>query len=83
MSPLTTAHAELLLAVKKADERAAQARAQLQRTFSPAAQAAELHDHRVAATGDMATALDLIEPGLGERWMQAMYPEVQLSEVPR
>lgn len=81
MSPLTTAHAELQIATSRAISRAAEVRGRLS-ALQPSAHPSELHDHRTAVAGDMADALDRIEPGLGTRWMQAMYPEVNLCEVP-
>jgi hypothetical protein len=80
MNPLTNTQAELVLVVAKAEQRAAAARAKLARTFSKAAQADDLHDHRTAVAGDIADALDRLQPQLGTRLMQAMYPEVDLSE---
>jgi hypothetical protein len=82
MSPLTTAHAELQIAVARAMARADTVRGRLS-ALPPSTHPAELHDHRTAVAGDMADALDRIEPGLGTRWMQAAYPEVNLIEVPQ
>lgn len=82
MSPITTAHAELQIATTRALQRAEEVKGRLS-CLPPSTHPAELHDHRTAVAGDMADALDRIEPGLGTRWMQALYPEVKLCEVPR
>lgn len=81
MTPLTKAHTELRLAVQQAEQRAD---AFLEHT--PAEEAAtgkldeaRLSDHRVAVAGDLAHALDLVEPGLGARFMQALYVELDLG----
>lgn len=81
MTPLTQAHTELRLAVQRAEQRAD---AFLEQT--PAEEAAtgkldpgRLNDHRVDVAGDVAHALDLVEPGLGARYMQALYVELELG----
>jgi len=81
MTPLTQAHTELRLAVQRAEQRAD--------TFlehTPADEAAtgkldagRLNDHRVDVAGDLAHALDMVEPGLGARFMQALYVELDLG----
>jgi hypothetical protein len=86
MSPITAAHADLLLAVTEAEARAARLLANQpglreQRPPYTRAQADAISDHRTEAAGDMAAALDRIQPGLGERWMQAMFPEVGLDSL--
>lgn len=75
MTPLNAALSELHLAVQKCEERASK--------LKPVAElrADDLHDHRTAVAGDIADALDLLTPDLGTRWMQAMYPEVNLRQV--
>jgi hypothetical protein len=79
MSPMTSAQAELALTIARAEQRARQVLHQL--TCVPAStHQAHLHDHPTAVAGDMADALNRLEPGMGDRWMQAMYPEVNLSE---
>lgn len=81
MTPLTQAHMELRLAVARAEQRADTF---LDRT--PAAEAAtgkwdpsRLNDHRVDVSGDLAHALNLVEPGLGARYMQALYVELDMG----
>lgn len=83
MTPLNQARTELRLAVLQAEGRA-HGWAEL-----PTAQecgydvyAARAEDHRVAVLGDVADALDRIDPGLGSRLMQALYPELALGEDP-
>jgi hypothetical protein len=82
MTSLTPTHAELAIAVAQAEVRAAEVKLQLEGQL-PSRRQAHLHDHRTAVAGDIADALDRIEPQLGTRWMQAMYPEVNLAEVER
>ena len=74
MSPATQAQAELILVVQQAVARAEQV---LLRTPT----GSDLEDHRVALVGDMAEALDRIEPRLGAQWMQAMFPEHDLHDL--
>jgi hypothetical protein len=80
MNPHGHAITELALATATGERRAAQVRQQLA-TTPLESHAMQLHDHRTAVAGDLADALDRLEPNLGTRWMQAMYPEVQLSEA--
>lgn len=40
-------------------------------------QAIELDHHRTSIVGALLDALDRIDPGLGERYLRAMYPHVQ------
>lgn len=79
MTPLSRAILELRLAVTKAEQRALSLErrvAGLERTVHPSAyHPDDLHDHRLAVTGDLADAIDRIEAGLGMRLMQAMHPE--------
>lgn len=79
MSPLTQAQTELAVTVTQAEKRAHLVRAQLV-AVPPSTHQAHLHDHRTAVAGDMADSLNRVQPGLGDRWMQAMYPEVDLAE---
>ncbi|HRD84478.1 MAG TPA: hypothetical protein PLF63_04830 [Rubrivivax sp.] len=84
MTPLTTQHAEVRLAVAEAERRLSQLLAeqpQLREAPFPLGHQHALSDHRVAIAGDMAEALDRIEPGLGQRWMQAMFPEFDLADL--
>lgn len=74
------AHASLQLMVQKAERRAAVVLHQLE-TSRPSTHQAHLQDHRTAVAGDLADEMDLIEPGLGTRLMQAMYPEINLAAV--
>ena len=75
MTPLNAALTELHLAVQKCEARTL--------ALKPVAELRpdDLHDHRTAVAGDMADALDALTPELGTRWMQAMYPEVNLRQV--
>lgn len=73
MNSYTHAHSEVAFAV-------AQAVARAHTLPLAAATPADLEDHRTAALGDMAEALNRIEAGTGDRWMQALYPELDLSE---
>lgn len=76
MSPFSQAHAEAAQAVAQA---VARAHTLQLRAITPA----DLEDHRTAALGDMAEALNRVEPGLGDTWMQALYPELNLAEALR
>lgn len=84
MTPVSTVHAELQLAVSEAEHRQAKllaAHAGLRADPFTQAHQHAIGDHRAAVAGDMAEALDRIEPGLGQRWMQAMFPEFDLADV--
>lgn len=86
MSPITTAHADILLAVTEAEARAATLLADHPGLREPPypftlAQQHAISDHRTAAAGDMAAALDRIQPGLGQRWMQALFAELSLDNM--
>lgn len=84
MTPVTTVQAELQIAVTEAEHRAQlllAAHATLRAEPFKQAHQHAISDHRTAAAGDMAKALDRIEPGLGQRWMQAMFPEFDLADV--
>ncbi len=80
MTGLSPTHTELAISVAQAEVRAKECMAQLFK-LPPSQRQAHLHDHRTAVAGDIADALDRIEPHLGTRLMQAMYPEVNLSEA--
>lgn len=80
MTPVTPVVAELQLIVAHAERRAAEVMHQLT-LLPPSTHPAHLTDHRTAVAGDIADALDRIEPLLGSRWMQALYPEIRLAEV--
>jgi hypothetical protein len=80
MTNLSPTHTELAIAVAAAELRAADCKAQLAK-LPPSQHQAHLHDHRTAVAGDLADALDRIEPQLGARLMQALYPEVNLAEA--
>ncbi|GAB1388965.1 hypothetical protein MASR1M6_11460 [Rubrivivax sp.] len=81
MSPISTTHAELQIAVSRAIKRADELRQRLGRTPRGIPDAGELLDHRAAVAGDIADALDRIEAGLGLSWMRALYPEVPFAEA--
>lgn len=72
MTPLNTAVAELSLAVATAERRA---RSLMAASCMPPS-ADDLHDHRTAVAGDLSDAIDRVVPGLGQRFMSALYPEV-------
>lgn len=80
MSPFSLALTELHLAVRKAERRAAMA-APADRKLAAFMDPDVLHDLQVEVAGDLADALDRIEPGLGTRWMQAMHPAVEFSAL--
>jgi hypothetical protein len=82
MTPVNKELAELLLAIGQAERRgvATLLDAALKTELGgPELRADVLEDHRVAVAGDLADALDNIQPGLGRRWMQAMYPELDYT----
>lgn len=81
MTPLTKAHTELRLAVACAERRANALLAALPPEEAGLGQIDpdRLADHRTEVAGDLAHALDLVEPGLGARWMQALYVELDLG----
>ena len=84
MTPFSHAQTEMLLAVQRAEGRAA---VYLAATPKDAAgngihNPLSLHDHRVAVAGDVADALDFLQQGLGERFMAALYPELDLRGDP-
>lgn len=79
MTPLSTTLAELRLAVAQAERRAAKI-APPDKRLAAFIDPDVLHDHQVAVAGDIADAIDRIDPGLGTRWMQAMHPAVDFSE---
>lgn len=82
MTPVNAALAELLLAVRQAEQRGV---AVLLRAAADAGPGQPLfafgilEDHRVEVAGDLADAMDRIQPGLGGRLMQAMFPESNLA----
>jgi hypothetical protein len=80
-TPTTSALVDLLVAVSQGEARGLDLMRR-NSTTSPDGSFAfgELDDHRAAVAGDMADALDRIAPGLGLRWMQSMYPEVDYSK---
>lgn len=80
MTGFSPTHTELAIAVAHAEVRAASCTKQLAQ-LPPSQHQAHLHDHRTAVAGDIADALDRIEPELGTRLMQAFYPEANLSEA--
>lgn len=80
MNPLNQFQAELRLVVKQAEERAAALKPKLA-AAQPDDVPGLLHDHRVEVAGDIADAMDRLETGLGTRWMQAMFAELDLTDL--
>ncbi|GAB1387835.1 hypothetical protein MASR1M6_00150 [Rubrivivax sp.] len=79
MSPLTEVQTELQIAVSRAETRASDLTARLGRRPRGMQDAGDLLDHRAAVTGDIADALDRVQPGLGVQWFRALYPEVEFE----
>lgn len=75
MTPMNQAVTELLLAVESAEARA---EAYLDENDHATDHNGRLTDHRTEVAGDLCDALDRIVPGMGQRLMQAMYPELDL-----
>lgn len=67
-------------AVQTAERRAAALRLRIEGPFKP--DAGEIHDHRTDVAGDLADALDKLQPELGSRFMAAVFAEVQMHGVP-
>lgn len=78
MTPLNAALTELRLAIERAEVRA-EVYAEAPTGHATFDSAGWLSDHRVEVAGDMADALDRIAPGMGQRFMQALYPELDLG----
>lgn len=83
MNPLNHAQTELRLAVERAEQRAvAWVDSPNEHECCRVQYDGRLVDHRTEVAGDMADALDKVDPGLGARFMQALYPELPLGEDP-
>lgn len=78
MTSLDAQRTELHLAVEAAERKAHVMRRRIASQVPPV-DADDKHDHHVDVIGDMADALDRIEPGLGTRWVQAVYAELDYS----
>jgi hypothetical protein len=81
MNPTPNAVAELQLALKCAEARMDRytSRNPTGLPVRGSTHADNLNDHRTEVAGDFAEALDHIDPGLGERFMQAMFPELPIG----
>lgn len=79
MTPLTPAITELRLAVEQAEKRAERYLLCNGTDTSTPDLLGHLHDHRTEVAGDLADAMDRIAPDLGRRFMQALYPEIDIT----
>jgi len=82
MTPLNELQTSLLLAVQTAERRVAQYHAAAKPELDDRALEHLRSDHRAAVAGDIADALDTASAGLGERFMAALFPELDMELTP-